>query len=460
MEQIQNLPLIIDNVKSQLDLESIIAGAFTIIMAIIYLFNHQSKRIEQEAIRIEEKHMPFQNTINTYLEEIKSKSLSSPSLYKIYLHQLIIMTDHFFGKFTFFNIKTFFLVLKITFLYSFSFFLIGWLLGSSGKLGEIPLLPDDNEKRFFIGLFFISIVLWVSRYVFDFIYSMIYFFIKKDIKSALKYLILSILVIFITSASSFLIFDKSEFGFGAIIVTMAVSFAIAIRFNVIVAFVLLLIVSWSLMALMSKDFEIVTLLLFVQYKFFGFILPLLNAFFDYLSIYFTRYFAKKIYYLETKREILFDLTIDALIAMSLAYFQYLALFKIMSLYNLFFIDMQELMLPIQIYKEMFLNNPFDKDILWITLMIVSTFIPTFIHILLVISAIVTKQINITKMNSLIANLENINPNDEVRKVEKISKDLAYYNLEKEINRSIIIGFGLVLLSVFALIVLIKKVSVL
>ena len=78
--------------------------------------------------------------------------------------------------------------------------------------------------------------------------------------------------------------------------------------------------------------------------------------------------------------------------------------------------------------------PFDKDILWITLMFISTLIPTFLHFLLAIYAIMARFRIKPHLHVLSDELKNLLPNDpDYLKKEKTAMSLANYRLSRVIK---------------------------
>jgi phosphatidylglycerophosphatase A len=159
------------------------------------------------------------------------------------------------------------------------------------------------------------------------------------------------------------------------------------------------------------------------------ILPLVNSIFDYLSMYFSRYFASKILETDKKLVILLDLIYDFLIAIVLLFILSFTLFFITDITNTFIIKDEARFIPIETYKTQILNNPFDKDILWITLMFISTLIPTFLHFLLATYAIMASFAIKPHLHTLSDELKTLLPNDpDCLKKEEIAKSLVHYRI--------------------------------
>lgn len=114
------------------------------------------------------------------------------------------------------------------------------------------------------------------------------------------------------------------------------------------------------------------------------LIPLLNAILDFISLTLSRYFSRKILN-ENLFLILFHLILDFLFAVISLILLLVALYYSIELFNAMI--GKELQIPIYSMLDSTLKNPFSLENAWITFMLLSTLIPTLLHILLALISI-------------------------------------------------------------------------
>jgi hypothetical protein len=175
-------------------------------------------------------------------------------------------------------------------------------------------------------------------------------------------------------------------------------------------------------------------------------------------MYVSRFFAYKILHTNSKIKIFFDAILDLIVAIILLYLLAQTLFSIVEYTNIYFIQDKALFIPIESYKTQLLVNPFQKDILWITLMFISTLIPTILHLFLATYALLAYWITKPHLHSLSTQLIDLQPNDKnYLKKEKIANKLVLYRLSSLLRVYFFIGATLLfLLGTLILMLIIKK----
>ena len=187
------------------------------------------------------------------------------------------------------------------------------------------------------------------------------------------------------------------------------------------------------------------------------ILPVINAIFDYLSMYASRYFAKRILK-DSKGLIVFDILADLVIAAFLLYCLAQTLYFVLDMTNIYFIKNEALFIPISEYKALLLSNPWNAEVLWITLMFVSTLIPTLLHIILALASFVADFIIKPHLHDLYEQLEKLMTVEIESKREKanIANSLASWELASEYKYYFLATTLLIILLVLSVAILFIK----
>lgn len=219
-------------------------------------------------------------------------------------------------------------------------------------------------------------------------------------------------------------FALTLFSIPSILTLQRVGFGINLIF---LGLILLLLIDSS-----NKD-DIIAVSLFLL------ILPLLNALLDYISLKVSLFMAKKVLRDASILKVLFHLLVDTLIAIAFLYM--LALFLYFSIDFLNgFIDKK---IPIH---EIFLgetgikNEPFNLQSGWITFMLMSTLVPTFMHFIIAFGALLIEVFPSQKaLNDL---------NIYEQKQEAALLDTASHYFTRIFFAEILLGFGMIGMMVF------------
>ncbi len=130
----------------------------------------------------------------------------------------------------------------------------------------------------------------------------------------------------------------------------------------------------------------------IFYFFFLIILPFINGFMDFVSLGISRILGKKIYddiTRKTLKTVLFHFSLDLAAAVLLLVFLIFAICFGMQLFNIFVAKKTELVIDLPNLIESAKQAPFGPDGLWITLMLLSTLVPTFAHFVIAFTGIFT-----------------------------------------------------------------------
>lgn len=310
-----------------------------------------------------------------YREE-KIKLLSTHKLeqkYKISLKYIISWLDSIYQTSSF--ITNYSRHITIALCYSFFIFIIFWLLGTEGKVGSIQIINNlAREEKFLI-------VISLSLYS-----SMIFLFYNKNY--SLKILI-PILILGSITLEVILLNIGSYIGinFSGLIlfVIMLLLWKKTIKYHSIEPLFGIFLILFGLLILLQFVFlnhinykEIYTLGLFLI------ILPLINGFIDYSSVKISKYMSTQILKNDSILTILFHILIDLVIAVILLLILVFLLYFSTEILNQF-IDKS---IPIKKILLATWNNPFSLENGWITFMLLSTILPTMIHFVLALGALI------------------------------------------------------------------------
>ena len=176
-------------------------------------------------------------------------------------------------------------------------------------------------------------------------------------------------------------------------------------------------------------------------------------------MYFSRLFAEKILKTNSKWKVFVDIVIDLAIALALLFALALTLFYTLEYANSFISD-EKLLIPIEAYKTQLLSNPFDKEVLWITLMFFSTLIPTFAHILLGLYSLLALRVIKPHLSKLVDKLNSLTDNDPNNfKKHLMAKELAVYELTGMLKVYMLIGVAILLFLIGSVLALLMKIGV-
>jgi len=413
----------------------IIALVLTLVGFIKFVF----EKIKEEKNEIIEKHLISVESINAHSQKINQLIKYHPSLYKNLLEDTLIEFSKLLGNIQLFSSKAFEKHFTYSLIYSFAFFYLVWFFGGDGTVGQYQFIPNNN--RLIISTFLIFTILFF-----------LYFFRKLEmacwqIYSAILTLIsISIVIIGMINHNIFFLIG----GLTGVIIQAVV---LNIYILIIPFIILLIIVGLGLFIELEKT----TMSNIIFYLFFFFILPFINSIFDYISMYFSRFFAYKILKTNSKGKIILDLFLDFFIAFILLYSLAQTLFYVIDLINTYFIKDELLFIPIQFYKEQFLINPFGQDVLWITLMFISTLIPTLLHFFLATYSFLAYLLTKPHLHELVLQLNELKANDpNYLKKEEIANGLVYYRLSSIIKLYLFVGTVLIIILVITILMLLLK----
>lgn len=121
---------------------------------------------------------------------------------------------------------------------------------------------------------------------------------------------------------------------------------------------------------------------YVAFLFLVILLPFINGFMDFVSLGISRILSKKIYEdikHGTYKAIILHLAIDLVAAVLLLVFLVFTVCFGTQLFNIFVAKEPELFIDLSVLIKSAKQSPFGPDGLWITLMLLSTLVPTFAH---------------------------------------------------------------------------------
>lgn len=410
---------------------------------LVGLYLYTKNQLKTEKDEIIEKHLINNETINSYVQRLKTKTKHHPSLYKTLLENILNILSKLLGKLKIFSLQGFEKHLTYSFIYSLSFFYLAWLIGGDGRVGSHQLFPNENKIIVSLLLIF-EIILFYS--VIKYNNTIIYYLGKKTSFCSDTWIELLFSVIIWGLIAIIAI------GGGITVATIGIGVSIVLLLGIIAS------IAGIGLILLLGFIELIGSSGLIIYFLFFLLLPFINAIFDYISMYFSRFFAQKILETTSKLKIFFDALLDLVIAIALLYLLAETLYFILDLTNVYLIKNKVMFIPIDYYREQILLNPFHTDIVWITLMFISTLIPTILHMFLATYALLAYFVTKPHLHDLVAKLNDLKPNDpDYLKKEEVAKGLARYRLADMIKLYLIIGTLLItLLGVVFLMLFLKK----
>jgi len=421
------LGLIIDN-----KLLTILISIFGIFYGLITRMRTELNEKKKEFM---EKVLVSQTSVNSFQNEIKEQLNHTPNLYKEELQRVLGFLDKHLEKLKFFSLKAFDKHLAFSIIYSFLFFYLSWLTGSNGAIGIYQIFLNENRLLLSMYIITLSIFLYIISIYIDkikhFTTEKLYYFSQLN-NITQQIILLSLIVGTILLISIFWIGIEQIPLFLPIISIFSLIQGLRNKDVSLIRDIRIITLNTGLtfMIFLPKigitdkynNILILGILFFL-------ILPLLNAIFDYLSMQTSRYFAQKILYKHTKKfdiflDIFWDLSVATLLFITLAF----SLYYIIDFTNIYLIKDEALFIPIEHYKQLILaGNLLHPDILWITLMFVSTLIPTLIHLYLFIYALMAFVVVKPHLHQIVKELEELDL-DNHHKKELVAYELADYRL--------------------------------
>jgi hypothetical protein len=316
--------------------------------------------------------------------------------YKTNLRNLIAWIDNIYNNSTL--IQNYSRHVTIALLYSFMVFLLFWVLGAKGEIGTILILGETSTSNKLQTLAFFIIYILAIYLLYNKLTNLIEF-IMKELPAHLQQnnilkMFITLLVVIVVEV--IIIVEGLEvvrvgivgLGGGKVVgvgvVVLSTLFLIPSIFLIKKTGLGLNLIIFGLMFLgyipinNSTDQEFIYVLIL-----FLILLPLTNSLLDYISLKISKYMAKQIIednsILTILLHILADLIIAILLLLNLALFLH---FSVMGL-NMFIdnpIPMREMLLSTW-------DDPFSIKNGWITFMLLSTLVPTVVHLVLALGAL-------------------------------------------------------------------------
>jgi hypothetical protein len=326
-----------------------------------------------------------------YIAEFKNPTFDK--IYKTTLNSGLAILDRIFGE-KFLSFRSLGLCWLLSFVYSISFFLIAWLFGAGGENGVVELFRSDTE--WYIRAFLI-IIIGLSTWLYYVLFKIINLipakfkkilgsFGNKHTNWVLEYLVITIPITFgiamlIVAITGERAGNGTLVGLGAVAGAVAGTIARAGVEIVVGAGV------FSVIVLFFLDLNHSTITII----FFWGLSPLLNSILDWLSWGVSRCLGKHIQEKNNIPWVLIHGFADFVVAIALLLGLSALLVGGISAYNWIvlwrgFPDVELQLGPI---LESLHTDPFGKY-RWVSWMLLSTLIPTVLHLLMVLFSLITK----------------------------------------------------------------------
>jgi len=419
------------------------------LLAFPFFINYVRNQLKEEKQYIMKNLLTTKESIDSFKNEINEQLKFNPSLYKLLLKDVLNFLNKYLGPLKLFSYQAFDKHLLFSLIYSFVFLYLVWLFGGDGKIGTLEVIPNKNRVIVSLYLIFEIIIIYLlsshAKQIRNFLAKQVpYFSHQSNTWQAL--LVAAIVVGVGVGVIAGWVVD-------VVGVVAAVVVGVGVVAAVVVGVVGVVTVVGVVVSTLINHIDPNTIL----YLLFFLILPLINAIFDYISMLFSRYFAKKILETHNKWKVFLDLVLDLLIAALLFVALALTLFYVIEFSNVHIIKDEALLIPIETYKTQLMSNPFDKDVLWITLMFVSTLLPTLMHLFLGLYSFVAFVLVKPHLHKLVEELNKLELKNNHKK-EIVAKDLAQYRLADMMKVYIIIGMILVVAFSITLLMLLIKIG--
>jgi hypothetical protein len=414
-----------------------------ILTTLVGLFLYTKNHLKTEKDEIIDRHLINDETINSYVQRLETKTQHHPSLYKTLLHNVLNRLSNLLGELKIFSLQGFDKHLNYSVIYSLFFFYLIWLFGGSGIIGTHELLPNNTRITITLFLLFVIVCVYpIAKYEQEII-----LFLRKKIPTLSHISNAWIETLFWAIAIGLIVVVGIGIGIGGVVRGVAIGLIVVVgRGGGLLGVIGLVIIGVG-----SINSGIISYLLFFLF------LPFINAIFDYISMYFSRFFAQQILKTNSKLKIFVDALLDLIIAIILLYLLAETLYFVLNLANVYLIKDETMFIPIDPYKEQILLNPFHQDILWITFMLISTLIPTILHMFLATYALLAYFVTKPHLHELVTKLNDLKPNDpNYLKKEEVAEGLVRYRLSGMIKLYLMVGTLLVSLFVVVLVMLFLK----
>jgi len=183
------------------------------------------------------------------------------------------------------------------------------------------------------------------------------------------------------------------------------------------------------------------------------LLPVINAIFDYISMYISRRLSTKILNITETWKIFLDILLDLFFALFLLGGLAFSLYFVIDLFNVHFIKEASLRIPLLTYREHFFTlNFWHEDMAWISMMFISTLIPTLAHLFIGFYAIYGTLVTKPHLHILVSKLQTVAPNTK----NNLEKEELYIRVVKYELTNIVkiqIYAGIFLISTFLIVLI-------
>ena len=424
----------------------------SLIGTLYWLWQKVRKELNEKKRELMSDILTTQTSVDSFKAEIEQKLTHSPNLYKEELTKVLGFLEKYLEPLKLLSSKAFEKHFIFSLIYSFLFFYLVWLFGGDGKVGEHQFIPNENRLGISLYLIFEIVTLYFLFAYAGKLQKSPWFSRLNNIWAELLVVVTVVGVVVVGVGGVAVAVVGREVavgGIGVLLVGVVGAVIVAgagagVGVGVGVAAVVGAVAVGAVGAV-AGGVDSTNIL----YLLFFFILPFINAIFDYLSMIASRFFAQKILQTHKKLTIFWDILWDLLIASLLFVGLAFTLFYLLDFSNHAFIKDEALFIPIEHYKSLLLSgNIFHPDVLWITLMFVSTLIPTFIHLYLFLYSLMAFVMVQPHLHQVVDALEKLDLENQHQK-ELVAYDLADYRLTNYLR--IHIGLMVMLSLVFVVV---------
>lgn len=397
-----------------------------IIGIITSLFGAYFWKYKNTKAKLEESHYRHQQTLLLQRSSFEEK-------YKSTLYSLIGWIESIYNPSTW--ILNYSRHITIALIYSFMVFTVFWTLGASGSLGSIEIFSGSvSLQSKIITLPFFLFYILLLFYLYQDIEKWSDFIIKKLPKKLqlfhfVKIFIITLIVILVVGGVGTIVIGIEIGGVEIVVVGGGIVMVIVVKQTIksILQTLLIFFISWfliftffsssndawlvasiitllSLPALLSikkiglgLNFILLGVIILgfvsssdniVIITLFFIILPLVNALLDYISLRISLFMANKILKDVSLIKALLHLLIDTIVAISFIYLLATFIYLSITLLN-GYIDSP---IPIKEILVATKTDPFNIENGWISFMLISTLVPTFVHFTIALGALLIEVI--------------------------------------------------------------------
>ena len=336
---------------------------------------------------------------------IKLRTPAFDAIYHLILKSRLDRADRFFGQ-KLFSAQSFYVCWSLSIMYSIGFFLFSWLFGGAGSVGELSIFSTDihwSSRLLFV--FIVGITSWIFVYFTDGELFIIRKLLGK-FPASLPFSVLWIANVTVIGVIEAVIFGVGFWFYGTMygilflpglaVITIVCTLAGALAWAGNDA-----ISSANSRQLNTSIFSsVVFMVIFLFFQklnvfsitmvlFFG-VLPFLNATLDWLSWAFSRFLGRSILEKRTFPALIIHATIDVFLAVVLLIVLTSLMTAAVELVNKIAIwrAFPGMILHLEPVMDSLHKQPFGEH-RWITAMLLSTLLPTVLHLTMVLFAMIT-----------------------------------------------------------------------